>query len=240
MPIWISHRGVRDGNVVENTRESFSAAVRKGFKWLETDLRLTADHHIVLAHDLDFRRLSGDERPILKMTRAQVANIALTDGQKPLFLDEFLEEHAKQSWVFDLKAPDSHATIGMLSRMLLDRVPLAQLLKKTKFVTWSATDEQLLQAKLPGADTFARESECWRAGLSFIFMGGLVSGVQKGRTYSLPPELRGRKLFTKEMVELYHARGARLVAFLPRTEAEAKQAAAAGFDEILSDGWLPR
>ena len=238
MSIWISHRGIRLGSIAENTKESFAAAVQKGFKWLETDLRLTADHHVVLAHDSDFSRLSTEGRPILKLTRAQLEGLTLGEGQRPLFLDEFLELHAKQSWVFDLKAPDSHATIGILTRMLQERLSMDEIVKKTKFVTWSKADEDLLRERLPGADAFARESECWRTGLSMIYFGGICAGIQKGRTYSLPPELRGRKLFTKDLVARFHARGARLIAFLPRTEAEAKEAAAAGFDEILSDGWL--
>lgn len=238
MPVWISHRGVRDRDAVENTRESFAAAVRKGFKWLETDIRMTADHHLVLAHDENFGRISNDVRPIIKLTRIQVEAISLNDGQRPFFFDEFLVAHEKQSWVFDMKAPDAEATIPLLVRALTEKFPLQELTRKVKFVAWSKNDESIIREKLPGCEIFAREPECWRAGLSTIYFGGVCSGIQAGKTYSIPPQLRGRKLFTKELVASYHAKKARVIAFLPRTEAEAKEAVAAGFDEILSDGWI--
>lgn len=240
MPVWISHRGVRDGNVVENTRESFAAAVRKHFRWLETDLHLTADHHIVLAHDDHFGRMSDDDRPIIKLTRAQVEAISLSDGQHPFFLDEFLEVHAKQSWVFDMKGPTAQAAAAILSRMLTATLSPSEIAKKVKFVAWSRLDEVYLTQVFPGVEVFAREQECWRAGLAVLYCGGFGAGIRRNRTYSLPPELRGKKLFTKELVDKYHAKGGRLIAFLPRSEAEAKEAVAAGFDEILSDGWITK
>lgn len=238
MTIWISHRGVRDGKIVENTRDAFAAAVRKGFKVLETDLRLTADHHIVLAHDEDFGRLCSDERPIMKLTRSQIESFKFADGQHPYFLDEFLEDHSKQSWVFDMKNPMAQATAAVLRRTILEKMSMSEFVKKTSFVAWSKSDELYLIEAFPGARIFAREPECWRAGLSVMYLGCLGSGIVTDRVYSLPPEVHGRKLFTKEMVEKYHARGGRVIAFLPRTEAEAREAVSAGCDEILSDGWI--
>ena len=238
MPVWISHRGVCDSKTVENSRESFAAAVRKGFKVLETDLRLTADHHIVLAHDEDFNRLCSDARPIIKVTRAQIEALQFSDGQSPFFLDQFLDEFPKQAWIFDLKNPLAQASAAILRRMVLERMSMADFVKKASFVAWSKLDEFYLIEAFPGARIFAREPECWRAGLSMMYLGGFAAGITKDKVYSLPPEVHGRKLFTREMVQKYHAHGARLIAFLPRTEAEAREAVNAGFDEILSDGWI--
>ena len=49
-PGWISHRGYK-ANAVENTGKAFATAVDIGFSALETDLRITKDHQIVLIHD---------------------------------------------------------------------------------------------------------------------------------------------------------------------------------------------
>ena len=57
-PFWISHRGYAK-KYTENSQEAFDAALDLGFEFLETDLRITADGHIVLCHDPDFRRLGG-------------------------------------------------------------------------------------------------------------------------------------------------------------------------------------
>ncbi|MBB4933947.1 glycerophosphoryl diester phosphodiesterase [Lipingzhangella halophila] len=53
-PEVIGHRGAGRGNVdgnVENTPESFRAAVDSGASWIEIDVRRTADDHLVLRHD---------------------------------------------------------------------------------------------------------------------------------------------------------------------------------------------
>jgi glycerophosphoryl diester phosphodiesterase len=238
MPVWISHRGVRDNQVVENTRVSFAAAVRKGFKVLETDLQLTADHHIVLSHDDNFSTLIQDDRPILTLTRAQIELLTYSDGQHPYFLDQFMDDQASFSWVFDLKPPSAQATVAVLARMVSERMSVDAFVKKTSFVVWCKSDEEFLEEKFPGAKVFARESECWRAGLSFLYFGGLWAGIKKNRIYSVAPKVHGRKLFTKEFVEKYQKRGGKVLAFLPQSVEEAKDAKAAGFDEILSDGWI--
>lgn len=53
----IAHRGA-SGSEIENTLPAFRRAVREGADFAETDLRLSADGHVVLFHDDDLRRLA--------------------------------------------------------------------------------------------------------------------------------------------------------------------------------------
>jgi glycerophosphoryl diester phosphodiesterase len=57
-PAVIGHRGAPD-LATENTRRSFELAMSAGVDVVETDVRLTADGHIVCFHDDDFQRLCG-------------------------------------------------------------------------------------------------------------------------------------------------------------------------------------
>lgn len=53
-PIVVGHRGVGRGTVdghLENTLESFLAAVRAGIDWVEVDVRRTADDELVVVHN---------------------------------------------------------------------------------------------------------------------------------------------------------------------------------------------
>ncbi|MBQ9299947.1 MAG: glycerophosphodiester phosphodiesterase family protein [Clostridia bacterium] len=52
-----AHRGLRGGNLVENTLPAFRAALRSGADILEMDLKRTQDGVLVLFHDLDVHRL---------------------------------------------------------------------------------------------------------------------------------------------------------------------------------------
>lgn len=241
MADWISHRGVREGHTVENTEASFLAAVRKGFSILETDLRLTADHQLILSHDVTLERLGGSNVPVVAKSRAQLAATTLADGQRPFFFDEFAEAHRRQRWVLDIKPETSAAALRVLLRTVKAFMPIKDFAENTSFVVWNTDDEQFLKTTLPNPKIYARQSRCWRAGLSLIWGQGLFSGInQPGEVFSVTPSLWGKNLFTKELVDRYHKRGAKVLAFLPRTEAEFRAAMTAGCDEILSDGWYPK
>jgi glycerophosphoryl diester phosphodiesterase len=55
----VGHRGDSAHNP-ENTLISFQRAIEKGAAGIETDLRLTADGHIVLIHD-EVRTFTGSQ-----------------------------------------------------------------------------------------------------------------------------------------------------------------------------------
>ena len=118
---WICHRGIRENGLIENTLEAFKLAVDRGFRVLETDLRLTQDGHIVLSHDPDFKRTLGDKRRIQDMSRAAIEALKASNGQKILFLDRFLDEFPDCAYVFDVKPETSRATLEALRAYLSQR-----------------------------------------------------------------------------------------------------------------------
>lgn len=56
-PMLVGHRGSDRG--VENTADAFRAGVARGYRYLETDVRVSADGVFVICHDTDTRRLGG-------------------------------------------------------------------------------------------------------------------------------------------------------------------------------------
>lgn len=73
----------------------------------------------------------------------------------------------------------------------------------------------LLRQLFPHAVTMATDRECRRAGFAVLTGAGPAAGIRAGRTYSLPPRFLGMPLFRRRIVEAYHRRGARVLAFLP-------------------------
>lgn len=235
---WISHRGYKK-QAVENTREAFSAATAHGFVALETDLRLTKDRHIVLHHDVSLARLAGIDTSVADMTRAELSEIDLRENGamgRLMFLDQFLREFPGCSWTFDIKPESAIETIRTLYEWSVSQGMFDLVLAQSKFVLWHETHEELLLSLFPKATCYARESECWKAGLWALVGIPQFSGLKADRVYALPPRLGPIRLYRKGLIERFHRRGARVLAFLPETEGDVRAAFASGADEILTNG----
>jgi glycerophosphoryl diester phosphodiesterase len=235
---WISHRGYKK-SAVENTREAFHEAVTHGFSSLETDLRLSRDGHIVLHHDQDLRRLAQSNAKISDLTRKELAAIQLKEGSflgAVMFLDQFVREYPGCSWTFDIKPEGGADTIRALHTWAKTQGIFDWICAQSQFVLWSASDELLLRALFPKASCYARETECWRAGLSAILGVPELGAMKPGRVYSLPAKLGPLPLFRSAIMNRFHKRHARVLAFLPESESDVRAALDAGVDEILTNG----
>ncbi len=234
-PVWISHRGFK-ASAVENTAEAFRAATKLGFQNLETDLRLSLDGHIVLHHDPGLSRLAGVWNTIETMSRSQLERVELKGGHRLLFLDQFVKEFPGASWTFDIKPETGPATIRSLKGLAETLGITDWLVAQAKFVLWDGGHESLLKDLFPGVQCYARERECWRAGLSLLGGMPFLAGIVKGKTYSLPPRLGRIPLYLSRYFDAIHARGGKVLAFLPEADDDARQAMRLGADEILTNG----
>ena len=234
-PLWISHRGFKDA-AVENTAKAFRAAQALGFSALETDLRATADGEIVLHHDPHLARLAGRPDRIADLTRAALTNIALRDDERLLFFDEFVQAFAGATWTFDVKPETGPAVIRALSAWAKKRGATDWLVAQARFLFWHAEHEALFRQLFPQGVAYAREKECWRAGLATRFGVPHFGGIKPGRCYALTARIFGMSLFEPEIFAAYRRHGARLLAFLPDNDVDVQRAIDLGVDEILTNG----
>src|SRR6476469_7888401 len=86
----IGHRGAA-GHVLENTLGSIEKAIELGVDYVEIDLRLTRDGHVVILHDATVDRTTNDHGRIKDLTLAQVQRIKTKDGQHVPTLEEVLK-----------------------------------------------------------------------------------------------------------------------------------------------------
>jgi len=79
----IAHRGLHSGDslVPENSRAAFRAAADGGHP-IELDVHLSADGVVVVFHDDTLERMTGDPRPIAKVTSAELAKLRLLDSDE--------------------------------------------------------------------------------------------------------------------------------------------------------------
>jgi glycerophosphoryl diester phosphodiesterase len=102
----IAHRGLHDkaNGVIENTISAAKAAIARGFP-IECDLQLTADGEVIVFHDFELDRLTGDKGLVVERKLADLTAIDITgstaadkipsfrqfldaiDGQVPLVIE---------------------------------------------------------------------------------------------------------------------------------------------------------
>ncbi|MEP6888535.1 MAG: glycerophosphodiester phosphodiesterase family protein [Nitrospirales bacterium] len=89
-PLRIGHRGAA-GHVLENTLGSIEKAIELNVDFVEIDLRLTRDGHVVVLHDATLDRTTRGHGRIKDLTLAQVKRIKTKDGQHVPTLEEVLK-----------------------------------------------------------------------------------------------------------------------------------------------------
>ncbi|WDE02333.1 glycerophosphodiester phosphodiesterase [Thalassomonas actiniarum] len=224
---WISHRGLCQ-HADENTRASFEAAVQAGFHYLETDLRASRDGHIVLSHDEVLHPDTTAQINVSNSSREALSQVKLNKGSPLLFFDEFFAQFHQQGHVLDIKPETAMQVIALLPRYKIN-------LDKTIFLLWSDAHQKALLEVFPGANCFARENECRRAGFSILFAMPFLGGLKAGKIYSIIPSIAGRSLFREKIVNRYHRYGAGVLAYLPNTPEQAQMAIDANVQYILSN-----
>ena len=105
-PLIIGHRGAPE-LAIENTESSFKAALAAGVDVIETDLRLSADGHLLVSHDADYSRLGGPPKPIAQCKKSELTKILLRDDAnrigRPLFMEDALNIFPNARFNVDLK-----------------------------------------------------------------------------------------------------------------------------------------
>lgn len=233
-PIWISHRGYCQDNA-ENSAQAFRAARSLGFTHLETDLRTTADGHIVLAHDPTLERLTDTTHRIEGCPRTLLEKMSLRGGEQLLFFDQFLQEFTGCDWIFDIKPESALRTIDALLSWW--SMPEYQdfFQHRVRFLFWDKAHQAHLLRSQPAARCMARMEQCRRAAVACALGLSGWSGIESGTTYALPVRFKGVELLRPSVLRRYRQRGGRVLAYLPATDTETRRALAAGVDEILTD-----
>ena len=122
-PIPFAHRGGAS-DMPENTMPAFEYAVRLGYRYVETDVQVTADGVLLAFHDNDLRRTCGRPGRISDLPWSEVRT-ARVSGEAPIpTLDELLGTWPELRVNIDCKSDQAvEALIAALHRSrALDRV----------------------------------------------------------------------------------------------------------------------
>ena len=125
-PIPFAHRGGAS-EAPENTLPAFQRAVDLGYRYLETDVHVTADGVVVAFHDDDLSRTCGRPGRIHELTWDEVST-ARVEGREPIpRLTDLLESFPDARVNIDCKTDevviplgDELARTGALSRVCVN------------------------------------------------------------------------------------------------------------------------
>ena len=150
-PLILAHRGA-SAYAPENTLAAFDLAVEMGAPAVETDVRATADGHLVLLHDGRVDRTTDGHGLVSELSLAEVQSLDAGAwfgpqfaGQRVPTLAEFLDHYARRIPIcLEVKAADVEA-------QLVELVRKVDLLDEVVFTSFSLETVIRLRALAPQA-----------------------------------------------------------------------------------------
>ncbi|NLU69301.1 glycerophosphodiester phosphodiesterase [Streptomyces sp. HNM0574] len=116
-PLAFAHRGGTAGGL-ENTRAAFASAVALGYRYLETDVHVTADGRLVAFHDTTLDRVTDGTGRIAALPWSEVRQ-ARVAGREPVpLMRELLAEFPGARWNIDVK---TEAALAPLLELLAEQ-----------------------------------------------------------------------------------------------------------------------
>ncbi len=181
-PVALAHRGGA-ADAPENTMQAFAHAVSLGYRYLETDVRVTADGVVVVFHDEDLSRLCGRPGRIADLRAAEVAT-ARVHGTEPIpTLDELLDAWPEARLNIDCKSEDG-------ARPLVDVITRHDALDRVCLTSFS--DRRVRSLRRMMGRRLCTAAGTWE--LAVLKLIGL-SGAAHGSTGSRSPGARHRRQF---------------------------------------------
>ncbi len=227
-PLAMAHRGGAIEHL-ENTRPAFEACVALGYRYLETDVRVTADGVPVVFHDATLDRVTDRSGRIDQLPWSEVATARIGGREPILRLDELLGAWPDVRFNLDIKAAGVLAPLVRTVRRLrvADRICLG-----------SFSDARLAAARRLFGPTVCtslgpRGVAALRLSSYSPRAAGLVR-IQAGCA-QVPLQLGGRALVDERFIAAAHARGLQVHVWTVDTPEDSTAMLALGVDGLMTD-----
>ncbi len=228
-PIAFAHRG-GDEVAPENTMRAFQSAVDLGYRYLETDVHLTRDGHLVSFHDDVLDRVTDRTGRISDLTLAEVGEVRI-DGTDPVpTFDELLGSFPDVRFNIDPKADASVLALAHALRRhdALDRVCIGAF-----------SDDRLARLRSVFGDAL-----CTGAGpheIARLVAASKVPGVRGRhatppyRCVQVPVRHKDVEIVTASFVDAAHARGCHVHVWTIDDPVEMHRLLDLGVDGLMTD-----
>lgn len=239
-PRVMAHRGA-SAQYPENTMPAFRAAAEtQSVDYIELDVHCTRDGHVVVVHDEGLSRIASDDRLIAEMTMAELETVDAgfnffvrgdfpfrAKGIRVPKLEQVLKSWPAMRFVIELKPRDPAIADAALEvvratkmghRVLFASEHLAPIAR----VRMLAPE---IPSNLPAPEIAA-------------FVQALPSATPytgDGDALQIPPEYRGIKLATPEVIAAAHRNGLEVHVWTVNDQAQMEELLSLGVDGIITD-----
>ena len=237
-PRVLAHRGLvtreaaADG-IVENSFAAVAEAHAAGARYVESDCHLTHDGVVVLCHDADLRRVTGDPRTVADVTVAQLEHLLAERGGL-ITLVQALEAFPDLRFNLDVKAEAAAVPVGRIVADHADRVLLTSFSDRRRHAALAAAvaaNAQILPATSAGSATTARVLMSLH-----LRSGALLNTALAGIDALQVPERHGRlRIVTPRLIAAAHDRDVEVHVWTVNDPDDMRRLLAMGVDGLVTD-----
>jgi glycerophosphoryl diester phosphodiesterase len=227
-PLAMAHRGGAIEHL-ENTMPAFEACVAMGYRYLETDVRATADGVLVAFHDAVLERVTDATGRVDQLPWSELSSVRIGGRERIVRLEELLGAWPDVRFNLDIKAPGVVAPLVRMIRRLgvADRLCLASFSDARVAAVRRLLGPSMCTALGPrGVAALRLASYRPRAAGLARFPAGCAQ---------VPLQLGGRALVDERFVAAAHARGLQVHVWTVDTPEEATALLDLGVDGIMTD-----
>jgi glycerophosphoryl diester phosphodiesterase len=234
----LAHRGLvtpedAGHRVVENSFAAVAAAHAVGADYVESDCHVTADGVVVLFHDDDLSRVTGDPRPVASVASRELEALMAERGGL-LTLEQALDAFPTVRFNLDVKAAGAADPVGRIVAAHGERVLLTSFSDQRRRAALAAAEAAgrgIRPATSAGSGTITR----LLAALALRSRRG-VRRVLQGIDAVQVPERQGRiRVVSTRLVEAAHANGVEVHVWTVNDPADMTRLVGMGVDGIVTD-----
>lgn len=237
-PRVLAHRGLVTAEdaahgVVENSFAAVASAHSAGVDYVESDCHLTADGVVVLFHDEDLSRVTGDPRPVA-VVRSRELEALMSERGGLLSLEQALDAFPTVRFNLDVKAAGAATSVGRLVAAHGDRVLLTSFSddrRRAALEAAEAAGRGIRPATSAGRTTILRIL----TGLALRSRRMVRRALQDLDAVQVPERQGPLRIVTPRFVEAVHESGAEVHVWTVNDPADMRRLVGAGVDGIVTD-----
>jgi glycerophosphoryl diester phosphodiesterase len=237
-PRVLAHRGLVTAQdaahaVVENSFAAVAAAQAAGCRYVESDCHLTADGVVVLFHDSDLSRVTGDPRPVSDVKASELEALMAERGGL-LTLAQALDAFPAVRFNLDVKAAAAARPVGRMVAPHADRVLITSFSDDRRRETLTAASRAgsgIRPATSAGTATIARLVLALTARSDRLVRRALA-GVD---ALQVPERRRRLRIVTPRLIAAAHRHDVEVHVWTVNDPVEMRRLVDMGVDGIVTD-----
>lgn len=236
VPRVLAHRGLvtpdlASAGIAENSLAAIRAAVEAGATYVESDCHLTRDGVVVLFHDADLRRVTGDPRSVSEIEYEEMGGLMAERGGL-LTLQDLLDQFGATRFNLDVKSDAVAVPAGRIIGAHANRVLLTSFSDaRRRRALAVASSVGSRPATSPGHSVLARLliAVHSRSPRSVARLLADVDAVQ------IPERYRGVRVLSQRVIDAVHDAGREVHVWTVNDSTRMRELVSAGVDGIITD-----